>query len=45
MINMFPPGFGWLIHNVVGHPIMGVLQVFGFVAAGDWIHNATLPDE
>ena len=26
-------------HNIVAHPIAGVLWLFGFQRAGDWIHD------
>lgn len=26
-------------HNVVAHPIAGILWLVGFQKAGDWIHN------
>jgi len=35
----------WLVHNTVGHPVMGILQLFGFVEAGEWVHWHTLPKE
>ena len=33
----------WLIHNCVGHPLMGICQLFGFEKLGDFFHEATLP--
>lgn len=34
----------WGFHNIVGHPIMGVLQLLGCKKAGQWVHDATLPE-
>lgn len=34
----------WIVHNVVSHPIAGVLDALGFDRAADWVHNATVPD-
>lgn len=28
-----------LRHNLVAHPIAGVLWALGFTAAGDWVHD------
>lgn len=28
-----------LRHNLVAHPVAGVLWAFGFEAAGDYVHN------
>lgn len=30
---------GWLFHNVVVHPVAGVLWFVGLTAAGDWVHD------
>ena len=35
----------WLFHNLVGHPIAGVLWALGFDFLGDWVHFQTLPKE
>ena len=35
--------FRYSFHNIVGHPLMEVLYVLGFHAAGSWVHDATLP--
>lgn len=32
-----------LIHNLIGHPIAGILWAIGAEQAGNWIHDATLP--
>lgn len=26
-------------HNIIAHPIAGVLWLFGFRAGGDWVHD------
>jgi hypothetical protein len=34
----------WVIlHDVVGHPVCGVLWVLGLRRLGDWLHDVTLP--
>ena len=33
----------WLVHNVIGHPLMGLLFFVGLRKAGDWVHDITLP--
>jgi len=35
--------FRYSLHNIVGHPLMEILNVLGFHAAGNWVHDATLP--
>ena len=35
----------WLAHNCVSHPIMGILNLFGFIEAGNWVHDITVPKE
>lgn len=37
--------FQWFLHNVVGHPLMGLAALFGFKRLADWFHNVTLPRE
>jgi hypothetical protein len=34
---------GLLIHNLIGHPVAGILWALGAEHAGDWVHDATLP--
>lgn len=34
-----------LLHNLIGHPIAGILWALGFNKQGDWVHDVTLPDE
>lgn len=54
MIDFIKTEVQWLLHNVVGHPIAGVLWTASNVAevlsnrldeAGDMIHRVTCPDE
>lgn len=35
----------WFFHNVVAHPLMGLLSVFGFNKLGEKIHDATVPTD
>lgn len=35
----------WFIHNVVGHPLMGILQAIGLNNLGTKIHDVTIPGE
>lgn len=34
---------GWAIHNMIGHPLMGILQLVGLQRAGTYVHDKTLP--
>jgi hypothetical protein len=43
---MLKTKFYIFLHNCIGHPIMGILQLFGFVDLAEAIHNATMhPDD
>lgn len=33
----------WLIHNLIGHPLMQFLALIGFPKQGMWVHDATVP--
>lgn len=33
----------WLIHNLIGHPLMQVLALFKLYDAAFWVHDATVP--
>ena len=33
----------WLIHNLIGHPMMQVLCFFGLYRQGIWVHERTIP--
>lgn len=35
----------WFIHNVVGHPLMGILCAVGLNSLGHKIHDVTVPGE
>ena len=37
------PKFVWLVHNLIGHPIMGVLSLFGLYKWAFWVHDSTIP--
>jgi hypothetical protein len=34
----------WLTHNLIAHPVAGVLWALGFDRAGDWIHDRISPE-
>ena len=33
----------WMVHNLVGHPLMQVLAFFKLYAWSFWVHEATVP--
>lgn len=33
----------WLVHNLVGHPVMQLLAVFRLYRWAFWVHDATVP--
>lgn len=33
----------WYVHNLVGHPLMQVLAMFGLYAQAMWVHDVTVP--
>lgn len=37
--------FNWLFHNLIGHPIMGILVFIGFNKYGMYFHDWSLPKE
>lgn len=37
------PKFVWCVHNLLGHPIMQILALMGFVRRGIAVHEATVP--
>ena len=37
--------FNYTIHNLIAHPIMEILHLFGLSELGDKVHDATLPYE
>jgi len=34
----------WTVHHMIGHPVMGILIMFGLRKAAYWIHDVTLPE-
>ncbi len=37
------PKFAWFVHNMVGHPLMQLLALFGAYCWAFWVHDATVP--
>ena len=37
--------FNFFIHNFFGHPIMGILNLFGFKNLAKTVHDKTLPKQ
>lgn len=37
------PRNAWLVHNLVGHPVMQVLALLGMRRLGLWVHDVTVP--
>ena len=37
--------YKYLIHNLIGHPLMGILELFGFNTLAERVHDMTLPAE
>ena len=35
----------WLIHNVIGHPLMQVSNMIGLIGIAKMIHDGTLPED
>ncbi len=33
---------GYLVHDVVAHPVCGLLWIFGARTVGDWLHDRTV---
>lgn len=33
----------WVIHNMIGHPVMQLLALFGCYRAAFWVHDVTVP--
>lgn len=33
----------WIIHNVIGHPLMQLLALLGFKRRAIWLHDVTTP--
>lgn len=37
------PRWAWMVHNMVGHPVMQVLALLRWYRAAFWVHDATVP--
>ncbi len=37
------PRWAWMLHNLVGHPVMQVLALLRCYRAAFWVHDATVP--
>lgn len=37
------PKHAWIIHNLIGHPVMQILALFGFKKTAIWVHDGTVP--
>ena len=37
--------FAYSIHNLIAHPLMELLHLFGFTKIGDALHDYTLPKQ
>jgi hypothetical protein len=35
--------FKWAPHNIIAHPVSEILWQLGFIKAGDWVHDVTVP--
>lgn len=35
--------FSWLVHNVIGHPLMQLLALVKCYKAAFWVHDVTVP--
>lgn len=33
----------WIVHNVIGHPLMQLLALLGFKRRAIWLHDVTTP--
>jgi hypothetical protein len=42
-LNRLPERFRWTPHNLVAHPLSEMLFQFGHEAAGNLLHDATVP--
>jgi hypothetical protein len=43
MINYLPARLGWFIHNMVAHPLMGILQLLGLTELSWKVHDKLCP--
>lgn len=37
------PRFMWIVHNVIGHPLLQLLALFKLYKWAFWVHDATVP--
>lgn len=37
------PRWAWLVHNLIGHPVMQILALFKLYKWAFWVHDATVP--
>jgi len=37
--------FRFTLHNIVGHPLMEIANIFGLYKLGMWFHDVTLPKQ
>lgn len=35
----------WHVHNILAHPLMHILNIFGMNDAANFVHDSTLPDK
>ena len=35
--------FSWMVHNIVGHPVMQLCALFGAYKLAFWVHDSTVP--
>lgn len=42
-VARLPPRWQWAPHNLVAHPLSEILFHLGFEAAGNWLHDETIP--
>jgi len=45
MKNSLLGRFNYTIHNLIGHPLMELLHIFGQTELGNKVHDMTLPKE
>jgi len=37
--------FKWTVHNMIAHPIAEIFWLLQLKAAGNWVHDITVPSE
>ncbi len=43
LITKLPPKYRMTIHNIVGHPLMEILNLVGLETIANIVHDSTLP--